>query len=161
MPSEQQKTISNQYLQIFVIYLDIILNACIFGIRWDVCYWWQMNWRWVIRSFRYFIVSINWSTYCSYIVTSATTLRSCSRCCMFYFASCLTGVVMTASGWYSFHLWGKSWTRSSCVALSKYGMEAMTELRYSRGLTLWLRQVASNDWMTHMFSADSWLPQNI
>ena len=66
---------------------------------------------------------------------------------------------MIASGWNSFHLCGSSTLSSSPEALSKYGIEAITELRYSLGLMSWLRQVASNDCMTHKFSADSWLPQ--
>ena len=62
---------------------------------------------------------------------------------------------MMASGWNSFHLWGSRTRSSSSDAFSKYGMESMTELRYSRGFMSWLRHVASNDCMTHMFSADS------
>ena len=39
---------------------------------------------------------------------------------------------MMASGWNSFHLWGSRPRSSSSDAFSKYGMESMTELRYSR-----------------------------
>lgn len=39
--------------------------------------------------------------------------------------------------------------RSSCFALSKYGMEPMTEMS-------WLRQDVKSNCLTHMLSADSW-----
>lgn len=62
-----------------------------------------------------------------------------------HFASCRTIVVITASGWYCSQWCGRSWIRSLSEALSKYSIEAITELQYSLGLMSWLRQVANSD----------------
>ena len=66
---------------------------------------------------------------------SATTSGSCSRHChLLDISLCELShrSLHDGFGWNSFHLWGSRTRSSSSDAFSKYGIESMTELRYSR-----------------------------
>ena len=55
----------------------------------------------------------------------------------YHFMSCHTGGVRIPSGCNSFHLCGNSTLSSSLETFSKFGMEAITELRYSLIFVSW------------------------